>query len=162
MKPIIDAVPFFNSGNSNSDLMHTKLYEAPTRHVVLKIKDCLRKGLEQSRGFVSYFLLLIILIRTAYQLKKTVGKVTKENTIHTSTHILLDMREDFWKHHHNRGRDMMIRAAWDIAVSTSTDPYYEWFLRWGMWEVVKLYLAGNLPELGDPPKVLAPCWKEEG
>lgn len=158
-KPYIDPEPFFRSNGTRSDLMHTKLYQANTRHVVIKIKDCLRKGLERSNGFVSYFLLLVTLIRTAWLLKKTAGKVTKENTIHTTTHLLIDRREDFWKHHHNPCRDKMLAAMWDILISTSTDPYYEWLLRREMHEIGKAYQAGNLPVLGEPPQVLKPCWK---
>ncbi len=159
MKPAIDVEPFFRSNNVTADLMSVKLYQSKDRNLVIQIKDRLRVSMEHTKGFLSYFLLLITLIRTAYLLKKTAGTATKENTIHTTTHLLLDMRDGFWKHHHNPGRDTMLRAAWDMLVVVSTDPYYEWLLRWQMWEVVKAYESGNLPELGEPLAILKACWK---
>jgi len=160
MKETINAIPFFESGIGQANLLPSKLYGTPNHHYIVSVKLRLQKAMEKAGSFWSYFLLLITLVKTAYLLKKKVGEATKENTIFTMNHWLIDEKADFFKHHHNAGRDLMLNSFWDTTIKVSTDPYYEWLLRRSAWRIVATYLRGDLPGLGEPPLVLKRTWRE--
>ena len=158
----LDASHFFEAGLRQQDLFQHKVLTKPMfDYIVQHVKLPLNKALIAKRTIFGLVCIIWNAYLFAYKIKKHIGEVTKENTIYISTHNLIEEKEDFFKHHHNKHNDRMLDTVYDIGIAvTGHDPYYEWLYRRHCWEIVKQYLSGRLPPLETPPKDLGKCWKE--
>ena len=113
MRELLDVKPYFSQPIATQDMLISEkmLIGKWRNYVIEKAKDPLRIALEKSGSFWSYIVLFFIILRTANRLRKNIGKVTKENTIFSLTHLLIDKKELFSKMHHNPCRDKMFEAG---------------------------------------------------
>lgn len=124
--------------NSHKFLNHTMLRGNLREYVIRHVKDPLRK----------------ILIAIA----KRLPEPTKVNTLQPNSHVLLDIRDEFFKHENNPahpegkfpGREEMFWAAWKIFICEyDHDPYYKYRFDWVIEQIVKAREEGTwtpLPE----------------
>ena len=81
---------------------------------------------------------------------------TRDNTAVSNTHRLLDIRDKFFRHEENLGRDALFRAIWRVLiVEYEHDTYYRHRIDWVLGEIAKSGWEPN--PLGHPKK----CWKRE-
>jgi len=164
LSKMVDATHFFNQPHPDqTKLFLHKMLSFPLRdYVIKKIKDPLRIAILKAGSFWSYIILFYVIIQSARRLSKKVGKVTKENSIYITTHLLLEHKERFKQIHHNPGRDRMIESAFDIIIAGNEhDVYYQYILGWEAKQIYNDIQAGRWPLDTRLPKVLSPCWKKE-
>ena len=165
IEKFIDATHFFSQPAPcfQEKLFSYRMLASPLRkYVIDKIKDPLRIALEKTGSFWSYIVLFFVIIQTADRIRGKVGKVTKENSIYVTTHRLLEHKERFMELHHNKGRDRMMEAAYDIAIAVNEhDNYYQFIIGEEAEQVFRDILSGKWPLNEEPPKVLKPCWNKE-
>ena len=62
---------------------------------------------------------------------KAFGRVTKENSRLHNTHVLLDLRDEFFQHYTNRSRLELLDCAWELLIfENEHDSHYEWLFNW--------------------------------
>lgn len=87
------------------------------------------------------------------------GRVTKETTTKHNTHVILDLREEFFQHFINADKIDLFDAAWEgLAFENEHDCVYEWIFNWLVTRVAEEKAKGNWVEMSsDFPQ--AGCWK---
>ena len=104
--------------NSHKLLNHTMLRGNLREYVINHVKAPLMK----------------ILIAIA----KRLPEPTKINTLSPNSHILIDVRDEFFKHENNPGRDGLFRAAFKILICEyEHDPYYRYRMDWMLEEMYR-------------------------
>lgn len=73
------------------------------------------------------------LMKLLIKLCQMYPEATKGNTLHHNTHVLIDIKDLFFKYDTNEGRNSLFRAIWRMFIGEfEHDPYYrnrfEWFI----------------------------------
>lgn len=161
----IDPVPFFSQPNPcQSKLFSHRMLASPLRSLVIaKIKDPLRKALEAGKSFPEIVCLLIMVLLTAWRIRKHVGKVTYQNSVFKNTHVILDMGELIHECYHNKMRSKMVESAIEvIAAIGEHDPHYRHILYCLALYVIKRAAEGGwITNIESVPKDLKPCWDNQ-
>ena len=100
------------------------------------------------------------IIRSIKLFIKVFGRVTKENSRLHNTHVLLDLREEFFQHYTNPSKMELMNSAWELLVfENEHDVHYEWLFNWLVTRVAEEKAKGNYVEMpvGFPQEG---CWKE--
>ena len=89
---------------------------------------------------------------------KMFGRVTKENSILKTTHILIDKKAKFFEHYIG-GRRLLLDSGWELLLfeNEHDNGHYGWMLHWLVSEIAEEMKNGNWPELPEkfPQK---DCW----
>jgi hypothetical protein len=81
---------------------------------------------------------------------------TLENTARPNTHILIDIRDEFFKYEENPGRHKAFKAIWNFFIYLyECDGYYQQRIDW---VIEKLRLANWEPRAKRTPDIH--CWTE--
>jgi len=92
--------------------------------------------LKDHRGFVIYKF-KSPLMKFLIWLAEKMPEPTHENCIRPNTHILLDLRDEFFEHEDNPGRRELLWAVWKIGIIIyEHDPYYAWRADWFIEKIV--------------------------
>ena len=87
---------------------------------------------------------------------KRLPEPTRDNTLYRNTHILMDIRDKFFKYERNSDREELFRFAWKILIAEyEHDRYYRYRLDWIIEEINK---RGWEPRLEGWPE--EHWWKE--
>ncbi len=160
----IDVTPFFSQPDACQEKLfqHRMLAKPLRQYVIENIKDPLRIALLKADSFLSLVVLFFVIVRSAWRIRGKIGKVTKENSVFVTTHLLLEHKEEFKRRCHLHGRKDMILSAYDIVTAENEhDPVYQFFLTWEGTKIAKDILAGKWPEYAEPPIDLKPYWNTE-
>jgi len=84
----------------------------------------------------------------AKQLIKLAGKVRiepmLENTYHPISHVLIDIRDEFFDLENNPGRDGPFRAAFKVLIAVvESDRYYRWRFQWLVEQLLEAIIDGK-------------------
>ena len=72
-----------------------------------------------------------VLRRVLIWYTKRLPEPTRENIVYHNTHILMDVRDEFFKHEDNLGRKDQFKAIFKIVITElEHDPYYHQRLNW--------------------------------
>jgi len=64
-------------------------------------------------------------------------EITKENTLHPNTHILIDLKDKFLEYETNPERKEMLKAGWKMFIAEyEHDPFYRYRFDWLIEEIV--------------------------
>ena len=87
------------------------------------------------------------IVRLAKLRNNKVGKITKENSVYRITHMLLDLKEEFFGQRYIKGsRSELLNAAWDIATcEVETNPTYRYVLQWLIFKIYNFIELGLWP-----------------
>jgi len=99
------------------------------------------------------------LIKSVRLFIKVFGRVTKETTTKHNTHIILDLRQEFFQHYINHSKMALMESAWELlAFEIEHDnAHYGWLFEWLVVEIGKEIACGNWVLMGDFPQ--DGCWK---
>ncbi len=102
-----------------------------------------------------------VIILVADRLVEKLGKVTRDNTIQRNNHILLDIREEFFKHYTNERKIPLMRSAWELLLAEyEHDSHYRWLFDWLILEIMEEIKNGNWTPIEE--KFPQPdCWINE-
>ena len=94
------------------------------QYVIHKIKKPLMGAIINLSERTSWLGMLIALIQIV-RIARRYPEPTKENTSLPRTHILIDVRDWFFEHEDNPGRDALFRAMWRMfIIEYEHDGYY--------------------------------------
>lgn len=88
------------------------------------------------RGPINDFILKGIKLPLRILLVNVVDRMpepTRENTRHPNTHLLCDLREEFFRHENNKNRHKILRGVWNfLIVLYDYDAYYSDRIDWAL------------------------------
>lgn len=100
------------------------------------------------------------LIKSVRLFIKVFGRVTKETTTKHNTHVILDLKQEFFQHYINRGRIKLLDSAWELyAFENEHDAHYEWLFNWLVTRIAEEKAKGNWVEMPTEFPQNG-CWKE--
>lgn len=101
----------------------------------------------KGRGIVIYLIKEPIektLIKSVRLFIRIFGEARKETTIRHNTHVVLDLKEEFFKHYINPTKMELMKAAWQLlAFEIEHDSHYEWLFNWLVDRVAEEKARGN-------------------
>ena len=144
--PKYDYSYFLNQSNpSLSKLLISRMLTGNGRNIVITM---IKRPLERA------------LIESVKLFIKVFGEVTKEKTIKHNTHVLLDLRDEFFTHYINPSKMELMKSAWTLLpFENEHDVHYEWLFDWLVTRVAEEKAKGNWVEM---PKEFPQegCWKD--
>ncbi len=143
--PKYDYGYFLGQGRPDlANLLISRMLTGKGRDFVIKVvKAPLEKALIRSvRLFIRFF-----------------GPVTKQNTVKHNTHVLLDLKEEFFESYINRSKMPLMQSAWELLLfENEHDSHYEWLLNWLVKRIAEERAKGNWKDL--PEKFPEEnCWR---
>jgi hypothetical protein len=136
---------FIKSGSKSfSDLLINRTLNGKGRdYVIEKIKAPLE----------------VAIINSVKLFVKVFGHVTKENTAKHNTHVILDLRDEFFEHYVG-GKKPLMESAWELLAFEieHDDGHYGWLFNWLMKRLGEEREAGNWVDYPDE-YMQKGCWK---
>jgi len=101
------------------------------------------------------------LIKSVRLFIRVFGRVTKETTAKHNTHVILDLRQEFFQHYINPGKMELMESAWELlAFEIEHDnAHYGWLFDWLVTRIAEEKAKGNWVEM-EKTFPQENCWKE--
>jgi len=101
----------------------------------------------------------IALVTSVRLFLKVFGPVTKEGTTKRSTHVLLDLRDEFAQHYILEDRKALLYSGWELLLfENEHDSHIEFLLNWVVRRLAEEREKGNWIDMKECPQ--EGCWKE--
>jgi len=88
-----------------------------------------------------------VLVKSVHLFISVFGRVKKEKTIKHNTHVILDLKQEFFQHYINPYRMELFDCAWELlAFEIEHDSHYEWLFDWLVKRITEEKAKGNWVE----------------
>ena len=144
--PKYDYSYFLSQPNpSLGNLLISRMLTGKGRHFVINL---IKRPIEKT------------LIKSVRLFIRVFGRVMKQTTTKHNTHIILDLREEFFQHYINKSKMELMESAWELwAFVNEHDSHYEWLFNWLITRIAEEKAKGNWVEM---PLAFSQegCWKD--
>ena len=84
------------------------------------------------------------LISIAKKFRGKIGEMRKDNTTQPLTHVLIDLKKEFFEHYCNNSKKELLDSGIDMLTwEVEHDPHYRWIFNWFYTKLKEEEAKGN-------------------